>query len=487
MRVGRPANKVPQGQRLWQGQTQVRPVEEDAPNQVMPPHSGGGSDDDEVFRPHDLLDGAFHLDTTAANVARGDLIYANSTPEWDRLAVGTANKVLKSDGTDPAWGNVAHSELSGTGSALLDGSRHSDTTASTPVRGDLIYANSTPAWDNLAVGTANKVLKSDGTDPAWGNVAHSELSGTGSALLDGAKHSDTTNSGPTRGDIIYANATPAWDDLAIGLANTWLKSDGTDPSWSAIGHTDLSGTGSALLDGAKHSDTTASAVTRGDLIYGNATPAWDDLALGAAKTVLRSDGTDLAWSTGDIDSNARVNVKKAGSSVGIRRGLNLIEGTNVTLTVTDDSGNEEVDVTINAATASGAAGQMLVGCWLSFDISGLSTTPTYDQLRNAWFQASGGVPQTHPEIAGRAGTLTLLTVTCDGDVDGAGVASITVEVYINGVASGGSVTLTGTTQAAVGTISEAVAATDLITVYATKSGAGVDVQQMSARVYLTPS
>lgn len=53
----------------------------------------------------------------------------------------------------------------------------------------------------------------------------------------------------------------------------------------------------ALLDGTAHTDTTNSAVTRGDLIIGNSTPAWDDLAVGAAHTVLTSDGTDPSWQT----------------------------------------------------------------------------------------------------------------------------------------------------------------------------------------------
>jgi hypothetical protein len=43
-------------------------------------------------------------------------------------------------------------------------------------------------------------------------------------------------------------------------------------------------------------------------------------------------------------------IKKAGVTVGTRRGLNLIEGANVTLTVTDDSPGDKVDVTIAAAT-----------------------------------------------------------------------------------------------------------------------------------------
>lgn len=51
-----------------------------------------------------------------------------------------------------------------------------------------------------------------------------------------------------------------------------------------------------------------------------------------------------------LSNNARVAVRKnSGSTVGTRRKLNFIEGTNVTLTVADDAANEEVDVTIAAS------------------------------------------------------------------------------------------------------------------------------------------
>ena len=58
------------------------------------------------------------------------------------------------------------------------------------------------------------------------------------------------------------------------------------------------------------------------------------------------------------DTNARVAVKKAGTLQGTRRTINFIEGSNVTLTIADDSSNEEVDVTINS-TASGGGGVSL--------------------------------------------------------------------------------------------------------------------------------
>lgn len=58
-----------------------------------------------------------------------------------------------------------------------------------------------------------------------------------------------------------------------------------------------------------------------------------------------------------LDANARVGVRKnsAGSTY-TRRRLNLIEGSNVTITVADDSTDEEVDITI--ASSGGAAGSL---------------------------------------------------------------------------------------------------------------------------------
>lgn len=47
---------------------------------------------------------------------------------------------------------------------------------------------------------------------------------------------------------------------------------------------------------ATHGDTLAGAVARGSLIVGNSTPKWAPLPLGAANTVLKSNGTDAAWS-----------------------------------------------------------------------------------------------------------------------------------------------------------------------------------------------
>ena len=85
------------------------------------------------------------------------------------------------------------------------------------------------------------------------------------------------------------------------------------------------------------------------------------LAVGSPITLV--DGGAGGNATIDFDetvtlgNNARVAVSKnSGATVGTRRRLNLIEGSNVTLTIADDPGNEEVDVTIAASGGGGGGG-----------------------------------------------------------------------------------------------------------------------------------
>jgi hypothetical protein len=91
----------------------------------------------------------------------------------------------------------------------------------------------------------------------------------------------------------------------------------------------------------------------------------------------QSGGADAL--SGNLDATARINVSKnSGATVGTRRRLNLIEGTNITLTVADDAGNEEVDVTITGATPPTITvkdeGVNLTTAVTSFDFTGAGVT-----------------------------------------------------------------------------------------------------------------
>lgn len=112
---------------------------------------------------------------------RGDILYANSTSTWARLAAGAANYVLKSNGPGlaPSWGALLHT--------LLDATLHSDTAAGTVARGDVITGQgATPKWTRLAKGTTGHFLRSDGTDVAWSNNGSALVSIPETAITDGA-------------------------------------------------------------------------------------------------------------------------------------------------------------------------------------------------------------------------------------------------------------------------------------------------------------
>lgn len=82
----------------------------------------------------------------------------------------------------------------------------------------------------------------------------------------------------------------------------------------------------------------------------------NDLTADQAITLLNAASTNTvnaARIASVLDSNARTAISVAGVDKGVRRKINFVGGTNVTITATDDSSNEEVDVTINAASGGG--------------------------------------------------------------------------------------------------------------------------------------
>lgn len=114
---------------------------------------------------------------------------------------------------------------------------------------------------------------------------------TGPSKLLDVTFGDVTTGDPTRGDIVTAQgASPKWAKLAKGGAATILTMGADEPAWAApVTQT------SALLS-AVHTDTTAAAPTRGDVITAQgASPTWKVLAKGAPGTVLKMGADEPAW------------------------------------------------------------------------------------------------------------------------------------------------------------------------------------------------
>lgn len=238
---------------------------------------------------HNLLS-VYHPDTLVDTVLRGDLLVGNGTPLWSRLGIGAINTVLRTDGVDPIWGKV---DLS------------TDVTGDLPLTGlpqaiaYSVLGNPTGATaDVVNIGSASpfNVLRRSGTTLGFGPIDLSQSGAVGGILnmVNGGTNAALVG---VWGGIVYSTAT----NLSISAAGTVgqiLVSAGADtPIWQ-----DPSvATAHALLS-ATHTDTVASAVSRGSLIYGNATPAWAELAVGIVDQILKTDGTDVAWGALNLSS-----------------------------------------------------------------------------------------------------------------------------------------------------------------------------------------
>jgi hypothetical protein len=162
-------------------------------------------------------------------------------------------------------------------------------------------------------------------------IGAAELAGDASGILGftvvtAIQGFDVTPNAPSDGQVLVYNST-ASQYVPSGI------------SAAVAPHTLLSTT---------HSDTVVNAVTRGSLIYGNATPAWDELVLGTSEFVLYSNGTDATYVrlgavtpfslgtfaaptvtfTGDLNTgfSAQVADELVGSAAG--SGLMTLDGTN---------------------------------------------------------------------------------------------------------------------------------------------------------------
>lgn len=142
-----------------------------------------------------------------------------------------------------------------------------------------------------------------------------------------------------------------------------------------------------------------------------------------------------------------VAVTKAGVAVGTQPTLNFIEGSNVTLTIADDTTNEEIDITI---ASSGGGGTM------TFTVAGDTGSSQTIADTNTLTVAGGGGIDT---VASATDTITIaiddsvaqqVAVTASGGT-ASGDATVSIDNHTTantlGLVAGSNVTLTGTNSA----------------------------------------
>jgi hypothetical protein len=278
--------------------------------------------------------------TFTGSVAQGDVLYHTGS-NWNRLAKGSDGQVLTATATSINW------ETPTTGSTTLGGL--SDVTITSQAAGDLLYASSTSAWDNVAVGSTGDVLTvSGGGLPVWAAPSSgattlgglSDVDITGAADGDYLRHNgsdwvdatglaigDLTVASEATGDLIYRSAG-GWTRLGIGTNGQQLISNGTLPVWSDHGLnnlTDVQITTPANNDLLLYNSTANrwenqstldistlnhGAEARGDLVYYDGAD-WNRLARGADNTFLRSTAASVAWETPPISDLSDVDLSGA--------------------------------------------------------------------------------------------------------------------------------------------------------------------------------
>jgi hypothetical protein len=219
-----------------------------------------------------------------------------------------------------------------------------------------------------------------------------------SRLLDTTVHTDTVAAvAPVRGDLVLANATPAWGKLAKGAAATYLRSDGTDPSWTAATANDdftqylklLGRSGGQVADGG--------------------TATTEDLTLSANASdpgMFRFHGVPLTLLAGTFnlsDNLASPPTYNAAAATSFRgmdwnfnvTGMPLVLGVvRVDGTYTSGSGQNQLFQTINVfdgaytATADGAGGSQPYNSDVFYDRHVTQLTAPTTNTTNSSFDAS---------------------------------------------------------------------------------------------------
>lgn len=364
-----------------------------------------------------------HTDTAASTVSRGSLIVGDATPEWAELNIGAANTVLRSDGTDAAWSQVAlATDVSGTLPIANGGTGQTTQTAAfnalSPLTsiGGLITRNSGGDNIQLAAGASGRILNMSGSSPAWAAMS---------------------------GDATYA----AGGALTLATVNANVGSFG---SASSVGTFTVNGKG--LITAAANASIAIaqSAVTN---LVTDLAAKHDDIQIQDSGSNQGAAGAATTWNfTGDISasvsgSTATINVTAAGGGSPVEI---FDEGVSLTAAL------ESIDFVGAGVTATN------VGDAVEVEILGLSPTLTTrgDLLtRNATdeirlpigtanqFLGTDGTDPIWRTLSGdaslSAGAITLATVNGNVGSFGSATAAGTFTVNAKGlITAAGSTTIT---------------------------------------------
>lgn len=161
-------------------------------------------------------------------------------------------------------------------------------------------------------GTASTVAGDTGsqgdTGASGGDTGTQGDTGTsaGHAILDGSVHTDSVADAVTKGSIVYGNATPKWDELVIGTNNHYLKVATDVPAWKAL---DISDDTTPTLGGPLNANG-EDINNLGVIFLTEQAAAQADVA-GKGQFWVKTATPNEAWFTGDAGTDVRLGIKSA--------------------------------------------------------------------------------------------------------------------------------------------------------------------------------
>ena len=274
-------------------------------------------------------------------VARGSIIYGNSSGASALLAKGAEHAFLQSDGTDISYVSMSGDATLAAGVLSIGATKVTDAMMNDDVAAGLAGPGLSDSSGQIGVSTSGSLAVVSDKVGISGSIAGAGLAYEGGVssisslkidtsgvvrtmlaadAVDGTKLADDSvdsehivdgsidtahiadnqvtlakMAGLARGSVIIGDASGDPSALAKGAAHTFLQSDGTDTAYVAMsGDATLNAGALTIADNAVTLAKMA-GLTRGSLILGDASGDPSALAKGTAAQFLQSDGTDPSY------------------------------------------------------------------------------------------------------------------------------------------------------------------------------------------------
>lgn len=338
-----------------------------------------------------------HTDTAGSAVARGAIVYGNTSTKWDALTVGAADTFLKSDGTDVAWSTLTVSDpvtltgaTIGWDSTLIDATTWSD------------GANASNIWTFDVSGTDHTMTLGNDLVTFSAVVAVTGIADGGFTNYD-LKVGDTDGS-PTYGMIQIGNASIGRTSFRSGdmdIDGTLLYRNISGPVTGEIEHVFVESTGSTTRFALAKAGVGNATYNSRSLLLAGPAPAdtnyvkvsyWQTTNSIFDKLVCDTAGTGADFGVqndiqlhGDLFGDS-IKESTTGSGITFGNSITVTTGNNITLGTTQWNSSDEIDGTKIKDADYGDVDVSAGGAWTVSSVQAnsvaLGTDTTGDYVSN---------------------------------------------------------------------------------------------------------